>query len=139
MKALSAAAGFEGRRLNGDERLSLDTALRYFREAPRHNGDEEESRFPRLRLLPDLEIGRALADLARLEQEHHWAAPLHTECSCRDGMISDETCPAAEDDKLLPRNYSEIQPWSSIAVVIRISGADHPRALLLWLASRIVM
>jgi hypothetical protein len=56
---------------------NLDTALRYFREAaPRHNGDEEESLFPRLWLLPDLEVGRALADLARLEQEHHRAAPL---------------------------------------------------------------
>src|SRR6516162_6422022 len=30
MKPLSAAAGFEGRRLNDDERKSLDTALRYF-------------------------------------------------------------------------------------------------------------
>ena len=67
MKALSAAAGFEGRQLSHDERQSLDTVLRYFREAaPRHNADEEESRFPRLRLLPDLDVGRVLADLARL-------------------------------------------------------------------------
>jgi hypothetical protein len=78
MKAISAAAGFEGRWLNDDERQSLDAALRYVREAaPRHNGDEEKSLFPRLRLLPELEVGRALADLASLEQEHHWAAPLH--------------------------------------------------------------
>lgn len=78
MRALSAAAGFEGRPLNDDERQSLNAALRYFREAaPRHNADEEESLFPRLRLLPHLEVRRALSDLARLEQEHHWVAPLH--------------------------------------------------------------
>lgn len=80
MRALSAAAGFQGRRLNEGERRSLDAALRYFREAaPKHNADEEESLFPRLRLLPDLEVRRVLADLARLEQEHHWAVPLHLE------------------------------------------------------------
>lgn len=80
MRALSAAAGFEGRRLNEGERRSLDAALTYFREAaPKHNADEEESLFPRLCLLPDLEVRRVLADLARLEQEHHWAAPLHVE------------------------------------------------------------
>ncbi len=80
MRALSAAAGFEGRHLNEGERRSLDAALRYFSEAaPKHNADEEQSLFPRLCLLPDLEVRCVLADLARLEQEHHWAAPLHME------------------------------------------------------------
>jgi hemerythrin-like domain-containing protein len=80
MRALSAAAEFEGRRLDEDERHALDAALRYFREAaPKHNADEEESLFPRLRALPHLEVQRALADLDHLEQEHCWAAPLHAE------------------------------------------------------------
>lgn len=78
--ALAAAAGFAGRELSPDEQRSLDVALRYFREAaPKHNADEEESLFPRLRSLPQSEVQAALADMARLEQEHRWAAPLHGE------------------------------------------------------------
>jgi hemerythrin-like domain-containing protein len=80
MRTLSTAAEFEGRRLTDSECRSLDAALRYFREAaPKHNADEEESLFPRLRALPHLEVQRALADLDRLEEEHRWAAPLHME------------------------------------------------------------
>src|SRR5438309_5658731 len=80
MRTLSMAAEFEGRRLSDNESRALDAALRYFREAaPKHNADEEESLFPRLRALPHLEVQRALADLDRLEQEHRWAAPLHME------------------------------------------------------------
>ncbi len=78
--ALRAAAGFAGRELSPDEQRSLDAALRYFREAaPKHNADEEESLFPRLRSLPQAEVQAALADMARLEREHRWAAPLHEE------------------------------------------------------------
>ena len=63
-----------------DERRALDAALRYFREAaPKHNADEEESLFPRLCSVPHPEVRSALADLARLEQEHGWAVPLHAE------------------------------------------------------------
>jgi len=80
MRALCSAAEFEGRRLNEDEGRSLGRALRYFREAaPKHNADEEESLFPRLRPLTHLEVRRVLADMGRLEQEHRWAAPLHME------------------------------------------------------------
>ncbi len=76
--ALAAAAAFAGRELSPDEQRSLDAALRYFREAaPKHNADEEESLFPRLRSRPEAEVQAALADMARLEQEHRWAAPLH--------------------------------------------------------------
>ena len=80
MRTLSTAAEFEGRRLNDDEYRALNTALQYFRDAaPKHNADEEESLFPRLRSLPDAEVQRALADVDRLEQEHRWATPLHME------------------------------------------------------------
>jgi hemerythrin-like domain-containing protein len=80
MRTLSTAAEFEGRRLSDDESRALTAALRYFREAaPKHNADEEESLFPRLRASPDLEVQRVLITLERLEQEHRWAAPLHME------------------------------------------------------------
>jgi hemerythrin-like domain-containing protein len=80
LNTLRAAGDFNGRQLAEDERRSLDAALRYFREAaPKHNADEEESLFPRLRSVPDPQVRSALADVVRLEQEHHWAAPLHAE------------------------------------------------------------
>jgi hemerythrin-like domain-containing protein len=80
LNALRAAGAFNGRRLTEDERRALDAALRYFREAaPKHNADEEESLFPRLRSLPYPEVHSVLGEVIRLEQEHHWAAPLHAE------------------------------------------------------------
>lgn len=80
LNALRAVGNFDGRQLAEDERRALDTALRYFREAaPKHNADEEESLFPRLRSVPHPEVRSALEDLARLEEEHRWAAPLHAE------------------------------------------------------------
>jgi hemerythrin-like domain-containing protein len=80
LNALSAAGHFDGRRLSEDERRALAAALRYFREAaPKHNSDEEESLFPRLRSVSDPAVRSALEDLSRLEREHRWAAPLHAE------------------------------------------------------------
>jgi hemerythrin-like domain-containing protein len=80
LNALRAVADFDGRQLAVDERRALDTALRYFSEAaPKHNADEEESLFPRLRSAPHPEVRSALADLTRLEEEHRWAATLHAE------------------------------------------------------------
>jgi len=80
LNMLRAVASFDGRQLAEDEQRALDAALRYFREAAsKHNSDEEESLFPRLRSALDPEVRSALADLARLEEEHRWAAPLHAE------------------------------------------------------------
>jgi hemerythrin-like domain-containing protein len=80
LHVLQAATDLNDTQLTADERRTLDAALRYFREAaPKHNADEEESLFPRLRSFSDPEIQHALADVARLEQEHRWAAPLHAE------------------------------------------------------------
>lgn len=57
---------------------ALESALRYFAQAaPKHTADEEESLFPRLRLLHDPEIESAFSKLQQLEQDHRWAAPLH--------------------------------------------------------------
>ena len=50
LTALRAVGDCDGRQLAEDERRALDAALRYFCEAaPKHNADEEESLFPRLR------------------------------------------------------------------------------------------
>ncbi len=77
---LKAAGDLDGRQLSETERQALDAALRYFREAaPKHNADEEESLFPRLRSVGDADVRSALEDVSRLEREHHWAAPLHVE------------------------------------------------------------
>lgn len=66
--------------LTDETRRALDFALRYFREAaPKHNADEEESLFPRLRQLRHPDVQSALARLDELENDHRWAAPLHAE------------------------------------------------------------
>jgi hemerythrin-like domain-containing protein len=92
---LNAVAGFNGRQLTEDESRSLGRALQYFREAaPKHSADEEESLFPRLRALSDPEVRSVFEDLARLEQEHNLAAPLHAEIErlglnwLRDGKLT---------------------------------------------------
>lgn len=78
--ALEAVASGGGGPLTGDGARSLAAALRYFREAaPKHNADEEESLFPRMRRIGGPEAAAALARLAALEDEHRWAEPLHAE------------------------------------------------------------
>lgn len=64
-----------GRALTMDEQRAADAALHYFHESgPRHNMDEEESLFPRLRSNGEESI---LAGVQRLESEHHEARVLH--------------------------------------------------------------
>jgi hemerythrin superfamily protein len=64
LRVLGAAAERKGGTLAEDERRALDAALRYFREAaPKHNADEEQSLFPRLRLAHNAEVQAALADV----------------------------------------------------------------------------
>ena len=61
-----------------DTTHALETALRYFgQSAPKHNADEEESLFPRLRQKQHAEIQSAIIKLEELEEEHRWASPLH--------------------------------------------------------------
>lgn len=59
-------------------RQSLETTLRYFREAaPKHTADEEESLFPRLRTVEFPQLRAALAKLEELELDHRSSEPLH--------------------------------------------------------------
>jgi len=68
------------RPITKDTGRGLETALRYFeRAAPKHTADEEESLFPRLRQIDNPEIQSALSRLEKLEEDHRWAAPLHSE------------------------------------------------------------
>src|SRR5690349_19847540 len=71
--------GGEGE-LTPEKRASLETALRYFREAaPKHIADGEESLFPRLRSLETPEVKAMLAKLDALETDHARATQAHAE------------------------------------------------------------
>ncbi|MGA8041931.1 MAG: hemerythrin domain-containing protein [Terracidiphilus sp.] len=67
----------QGRALTCEEWAAVEGALRYFRESgPRHNRDEEESVFPRLRAMG---AAAPAAEMDRLEGEHHEAEGMHAE------------------------------------------------------------
>jgi hemerythrin-like domain-containing protein len=67
----------QGRTLNSEEQTAVEAALHYFNESgPRHNMDEEESLFPRLR---ERCAAVVLAEIQRLEAEHVEAGALHRE------------------------------------------------------------
>lgn len=67
------------RALTSEESDAVDAALRYFRESgPRHNHDEEDSLFPRLR---DTPAAKVLGEVDRLEAEHHQTEALHKEAA----------------------------------------------------------
>jgi hemerythrin-like domain-containing protein len=64
-----------GGALSDEQRIALDTALTYFREAaPKHTADEEETLFPRLRA-----AGHALTDLDSLHEDHGRADRAHAQ------------------------------------------------------------
>lgn len=64
-----------GSSLTDEESHALESALHYFRTGgPRHTADEEESLFPRLR---SGTAAGAMAELDRLEADHHHAQKLH--------------------------------------------------------------
>lgn len=64
-----------GRPLSEEESAAVTAALHYFQEGGRrHNADEEESVFPRLRAA---DLNRSQADLAHLEDDHRRTENLH--------------------------------------------------------------
>lgn len=66
-----------GRALSDEEREAVEVALKYFREAgPRHNRDEEDSLFSRLR---DGGADEVMEKMHHLEAEHEEAGALHDE------------------------------------------------------------
>lgn len=72
---VTVAAQASGRSLNSEETEAVTAALHYFQEGGRrHNADEEESLFPRLRAAGS---NSPLADLAHLEDDHRRTELLH--------------------------------------------------------------
>jgi hemerythrin-like domain-containing protein len=66
-------------RLDPDQRVALERALRYFREsAPRHTADEEESLFPRLRAMNDRRLNEVFVKIEELEADHKRANESHS-------------------------------------------------------------
>jgi hemerythrin-like domain-containing protein len=87
------AAQANGRALNLEERQAVEAALRYFRDSgPRHNSDEEQSLFPRLKDMPGLQ-----ADIVRLAGEHQEADELHSEIAELFNAWLDGQTPSSED------------------------------------------
>lgn len=77
---LQTVARVIDRPLPDETAKALESALRYFRQAaPKHNADEEESLFPRLRRLGNPAVASALATIDALEEDHRWAAGRHAE------------------------------------------------------------
>jgi hemerythrin-like domain-containing protein len=67
-----------GGTLSAEQRDALEVALRYFEEAePKHNADEEESLFPRLRASRHLRTTEALAIVDALAADHEVARKHH--------------------------------------------------------------
>lgn len=86
---IKVASDANAQALDPGQRVTLEKALKYFREAaPRHTADEEESLFPRLREIDSPEIGGVLGKIDRLEKEHRWADEQHlaVDTVCRRWM-----------------------------------------------------
>ncbi len=88
------------RELRAEEQQAVTAALHYFQESgPRHNADEEDSLFPRLRAAHPEE---ALADLAHLEADHRQAEQLHQQVeTIYRKWISDSALTGAQRQELL--------------------------------------
>jgi hemerythrin-like domain-containing protein len=85
------------KQLTPEQRIVLEKALWYFREAgPRHTADEEESLFPRLRAKDVPRIHRAFEKIAKLEADHRQAEADHDDVHVighrwlSDGSLSKE-------------------------------------------------
>jgi hemerythrin-like domain-containing protein len=89
-----------GRTLNTEESKAVAAALHYFQESgPRHNADEEESLFPRLRAA---QVNSPLSDLAHLEDDHRRAEQLHRKVEALfQKWIVSSTLASAEHAQLL--------------------------------------
>src|SRR4051812_47734284 len=77
---VQVAAQAKGLALTAEQRVALETALRYFRDAaPKHTADEESTLFPRLRQCDRPELQAAFARIESLEEDHVRADRGHAE------------------------------------------------------------
>lgn len=96
-----------GRPLSEEQSAAVTAALRYFQEGGRrHNADEEESVFPRLRAVdPD----RSLANLAHLEDDHRRTANLHQLVESLYRKWIDTSALSSEEQQALRFATTELQ------------------------------
>ena len=91
------------RTLTQEESAAITSALDYFRiGGQRHNADEEESLFPRLRVQTDTNAQEALVKIDSLEIDHRTADYLHTLTGrLYEAWIEHGSLSAAENRQLL--------------------------------------
>lgn len=102
----------QGRALTCEEWTAAEGSLHYFRESgPRHNRDEEDSVFPRLRALGSAALR---AEMTRLEDEHEEADALHQQTvrlfakwRADHGLPSDEEARLVAAAQRLKQLYEE--------------------------------
>jgi len=94
----TVAAQASGRSFNSEEAEAVNAALHYFHEGGRrHNADEEQSLFPRLRAAQS-----HLEDLAHLEDDHRRTEHLHHQVeSLYRKWIASSALSAIEQTQLL--------------------------------------
>lgn len=89
------------RPLTSEETAAVQSALHYFHTGgQRHNSDEEDSLFPRLRA--NLAAGSA-EEIAGLESDHHTANELHTQVDILYTAWITNACLSEEDARRLLR------------------------------------
>src|SRR4051812_12985750 len=77
---VQVAAQAKGGSLTSEQRVAMETALRYFRDAaPKHTADEESTLFPRLRLCDRPDLQAVFARMDSLESDHDRAERSHAE------------------------------------------------------------
>ena len=117
-----------GRALTIDERQAVEAALRYFRESgPRHNSDEEQSLFPRLKDMPAVQ-----ADITRLTGEHQEADELHAEIAELFNAWLEGQTPGSEDARGLremTHRLAELYPAARFPPVTVVIGRGRPVAV----------
>src|SRR4051794_12408712 len=99
---VQVAAQAKGGPLTAEQRGSMETALRYFRDAaPKHTADEESTLFPRLRLCERPELQAAFARIDSLEQDHVRANRNHDEVDrLGQAWLASGSLPPADAERL---------------------------------------
>lgn len=106
-----AAQKFRGLPLPRDVQSAVLKSLKYFDEAaPKHNADEEESLFPRMRACVATEQ-RAAALMQMLEDEHRWAEGRHAAVAqLFRAWMADGALGERESERLM-RTLTELQAF----------------------------
>ncbi len=143
----SVSTEVRGGEMNEEQRLALENALQYFREAaPKHTADEELSLFPRLRATGNSEVDQVIADVQRLELDHAHAEQLHREIDelgtawMRAGTLPPETAEHLQSliDVLqaMYTTHIETEDMRVFPVAVRVLSPDLQREIGREMAAR---